>query len=204
MEKKNIQERKVWSTVGFELHYKWHIVLNGCLMWSCLGYVFLMVGFEWRLLVKDNMDRGKSVYNRNVTLDVDPKCILVVQIYYRVFLGAFFKSFGYKQKYILFFFLFWCLGWGGAVILPEIAWSFHRNICLSNSILFGHSLSTFPSLSLVVDISCSSLKFKEVCAGCLPKSEMTENGLFIWLDVCFKRLSILWSAMSLTFYLWFS
>jgi hypothetical protein len=48
---------------------------------SCLGYVFLMVGFEWRLLVKDNMDRGKSVYNRNVTLDVDPKCILVVQIY---------------------------------------------------------------------------------------------------------------------------
>lgn len=32
------------------------------------------------------MDRGKSVYNlNNVPLDVDPKCILVVQIYYRVF-----------------------------------------------------------------------------------------------------------------------
>lgn len=28
---------------------------------------------------------GGSVYNRNVPLDVDPGCIFVVQIYYRVF-----------------------------------------------------------------------------------------------------------------------
>lgn len=34
---------------------------------------------------------GGSVYNLNVTLDVDPKCIFVVQIYYRVvfFFGFF-------------------------------------------------------------------------------------------------------------------
>lgn len=31
------------------------------------------------------MDEGGSVYNPNVPLDVDPKCIFVVQIYYRVF-----------------------------------------------------------------------------------------------------------------------
>lgn len=35
---------------------------------------------------KDNIWIGGSVYNlNNVTLDVDPKCIFVVQIYYRVF-----------------------------------------------------------------------------------------------------------------------
>lgn len=28
---------------------------------------------------------GERVYNRNVPLDVDPKCIFVVQIYYRFF-----------------------------------------------------------------------------------------------------------------------
>lgn len=35
---------------------------------------------------KDNIWMGGSVYNlNNVPLDVDPKCIFVVQIYYRVF-----------------------------------------------------------------------------------------------------------------------
>lgn len=33
---------------------------------------------------------GERVYNRNVPLDVDPKCIFVVQIYYRFFF--FFKE----------------------------------------------------------------------------------------------------------------
>lgn len=82
---------------------------------SHLGLCFLNVWVWMKSTCKDNIwIGGKSVYNlNNVTLDVDLKCILVVQIYYRVFWGAFFKSFGYKQKYIFSFFLFWCLGWGG-------------------------------------------------------------------------------------------
>lgn len=53
---------------------------------SRLVGVFLMFGFEWSLLVKIIYGLGGSVYNlNNVPLDVDPKCIFVVQIYYRVF-----------------------------------------------------------------------------------------------------------------------
>ena len=61
------------------------------------------------------MDGGGSVYNlNNVPLDVDPKCIFVVQIYYRVFFLN--ESFSSKQKRVVFFVLFFPLfgAWAGA------------------------------------------------------------------------------------------
>lgn len=68
---------------------------------------------------KDNIWMGGSVYNLNVPLDVDPKCIFVVQIYYRVFLFFFFnESFSSKQK--AFFFLPFG-AWDGLVALLHLA-----------------------------------------------------------------------------------
>lgn len=77
---------------------------------------FLNVWVWMKSTCKDNIWMGGSVYNlNNVPLDVDPKCIFVVQIYYRVFSFFFNESFSWKQKkwYILGFF---CLfgAWGGA------------------------------------------------------------------------------------------
>lgn len=41
----------------------------------------------------DKRTGGKPVYNlNNVTVEVDSKCILVVQIYYRVFVFCFFLN----------------------------------------------------------------------------------------------------------------
>lgn len=63
---------------------------------------------------KDNIWIGGSVYNlNNVTLDVDPKCIFVVQIYYRVF---FFNESSKLRKSCFFRSLFGAWdGAGGAV-----------------------------------------------------------------------------------------
>lgn len=64
---------------------------------------------------KDNIWIGGSVYNlKNVTLDVDPKCIFVVQIYYRVFFLN--DSFELKKK-LLFFGLCLVLGMGLVALL---------------------------------------------------------------------------------------
>lgn len=41
---------------------------------------------------KDNIWMGWRVYNLNVPLDVDPKCIFIVQFYYRVCFLFVFKS----------------------------------------------------------------------------------------------------------------
>lgn len=109
---------------------------------SRLVGVFLMFGFEWSLLVKIIYGLGGSVYNlNNVPLDVDPKCIFVVQIYYRVF----FLNESVKNRDFFFVFV-WCLGWGlwRCYILPEIAWSFHQTI---NSTSVGAVRFFFYSLS---------------------------------------------------------
>lgn len=67
------------------------------------------------------MDGGGSVYNlNNVPLDVDPKCIFVVQIYYRVFFFCFFLRNHFFGGY-----LGW--GWWRCYILPENA-CFHQTI----------------------------------------------------------------------------
>lgn len=59
---------------------------------------------------KDNIWMVGSVYNHNnVPLDVDPKCIFVVQIYYRVLFFSFLPKMNRSVKTI-------CLfgAWGGA------------------------------------------------------------------------------------------
>lgn len=85
---------------------------------SRLVGVFLMFGFEWSLLVKIIYGLGGSVYNlNNVPLDVDPKCIFVVQIYYRVF----FLNESVKNRD---FFFCLCLVLGmGLVALLHLAWN---------------------------------------------------------------------------------
>ena len=67
---------------------------------------------------------GGSVYNlNNVPLDVDPKCIFVVQIYYRVFfLNESFSSKQTKKEVLLSFFFCLCLVLGmGLVALLHLA-----------------------------------------------------------------------------------
>lgn len=76
---------------------------------------FLNVWVWMKSTCKDNIWMGGSVYNlNNVPLDVDPKCIFVVQIYYRVFFFFLMNpSVKNKKRYIL---GFSCLfgAWGGA------------------------------------------------------------------------------------------
>lgn len=74
----------------------------------CLVLCFLNVWVWMKSTCKDNIWKVGSVYNlNNVPLDVDPKCIFVVQIYYRVFFFPFQnESFNFKH------FLFGA--WGGA------------------------------------------------------------------------------------------
>lgn len=116
-------------------------------MWSHfprLVGVFLMFGFEWSLLVKIIYGLGGSVYNlNNVPLDVDPKCIFVVQIYYRVFFVVFFLlffliiQFKTKQKErFCFDFLSLFGAWdgaGGAVTSCLKLHDYHQTICSSDS-----------------------------------------------------------------------
>ena len=97
-----------------------------------------MFGFEWSLLVKIIYGWGGSVYNlKNVPLDVDPKCIFVVQIYYRVF---------FFLRIILFLFGAWG-GAGGAVTsclkLHEVFTdaSDHQIFISVSAVDFGLSLS---------------------------------------------------------------
>lgn len=143
---------------------------------SHLGLCFLNVWVWMKSTCKDNIwIGGKSVYNlNNVTLDVDLKCILVVQIYYRYFFFFFYKWFSYKQKYISFCLLGLVLG----VALLHIAWRFHQTICSSNSAFFWQFL-TFPG--------CSNNNKKKVCrwlcAGCLQKGVTLTNWhyLVLWI-----------------------
>lgn len=59
---------------------------------------------------------GGSVYNLNVPLDVDPKCIFVVQIYYRVFFLMNHSVINKKKVFVFCLFLFGAWdGAGGAV-----------------------------------------------------------------------------------------
>lgn len=69
---------------------------------------------------KDNIWMGGSVYNLNVPLDVDPKCIFVVQIYYRVFLFFFFLMNHLVLNKKLFFLLPFG-AWDGLVALLHLA-----------------------------------------------------------------------------------
>lgn len=64
---------------------------------------------------KDNIWMGGSVYNLNVPLDVDPKCIFVVQIYYRVFFLMNHSVINKKKKKVLSFRL--VLGMGLVALL---------------------------------------------------------------------------------------
>lgn len=85
----------------------------------CLVLCFLNVWVWMKSTCKDNIWMVGSVYNHNnVPLDVDPKCIFVVQIYYRVLFFPFF------QKWIVQLKQFVCLVLGvGLVALLHLAWN---------------------------------------------------------------------------------
>lgn len=112
----------------------------------CLVLCFLNVWVWMKSTCKDNIWMVGSVYNHNnVPLDVDPKCIFVVQIYYRVLFFPFFQKWIVQLKQFV-----WCLGWGWwrCYILPEIAWSFHQIIKSD----FTSALSVFFFFFLIVGI----------------------------------------------------
>lgn len=65
--------------------------------------LMLSFGFERSLLVKIIYGGGGHVYNlNNVTVDVDLKCILVVQIYQRVSFLSFMDSLRFKVCLLLY------------------------------------------------------------------------------------------------------
>lgn len=144
-----------------------------------------MLGFEWSLLVKVIYGWGKHVYNlNNVTVDVDPKCILVVQIYYRVFF--FLKdTFGLKIS-----FHFWAWGGQHCYILPVFAWSFHLTVW-SSIFCFGFFSSfiliffpdTHVGLPVIICVVWNSRKSKRqllrLCAARRGDSQYHETFCFL-------------------------